>query len=112
MSIGSVTSGLSRSALIEAIYRASKIVTERQYDFDNSRSNYLTKKEQVRVAGVVAGIIKEIEDASNVNISALPPREREKVLKNLYDYLEQHISTGRASSLKSDELLADLYSTP
>lgn len=112
MSLNLAIPDMSQTSLIEAIYRASRMVTHTGYDFDNedTRPSHLSAKERKQIAKVVAEIVEDIERASNTSISDLPAKQRAEMLRKLYAYLEKHVATPHANEISDKELLADLHS--
>lgn len=112
MTIDSAVSGLPRNALVEAIYRASRIVSETQYDFDNKkvRTRYIRPKERLRISNAVAEIITEIENASEFKVSDLPDDKRAEVLSKLYASLAEHIIASSEDSPSAEALIEELHS--
>lgn len=106
MSLDAAVAGLSRPVMVEAIYRASRMITEKANEPLEDAN--LSAEQRRQVAEAVADIVVEIEQASNFQIADLPAEKRAQVLSELYHYLSGHI-VSRVSKKEGKALLAELH---
>lgn len=113
MTIDHAVSGLSRSSMVEALYRASRIVSEAPYDFDGEalRIKIMVPSEKERVSRAVEKIIAEIERASDAKIGELPEEQKAAVLGDLYATLLERSNAESLSFQSVEDLLKELHAT-